>query len=169
MLLRLTKRLNDSVRGGTLDTVPLHENPSLDWSAHVFPVNHERYILLSNTQSLLSWLLPSQGITNGAHLRDIALAGIRHCMEANGCEFVAQTVLPADAESVRFAKSLNRSVLGSMNELTQLAELLIEEGKLTGPEIAERLNNTLLSALAASGSGGYGCPKEAFRELVHGL
>ena len=41
-------------------------------------------------------------------------------------------------------------------------------GDLTLPEVADRLNDTLLSALAAGGSHGYGKPREAFRVMVDG-
>ena len=34
------------------------------------------------------------------------------------------------------------------------------------PKSADRLNDTLLSALAAGGSHGYGKPREAFRVMV---
>jgi hypothetical protein len=44
----------------------------------------------------------------------------------------------------------------------------MNEGDLTLPEVAARLNDTLLSALAAGGSNGYGKPREAFRVMAAG-
>ena len=73
---------------------------------------------------------------------------------------------PADSGPVRLAKALNRSVSGSMNELIRCAESYMNEGGLTLPEVADRLNDTLLSALAAGGSHGYGKPRDAFRVMV---
>jgi hypothetical protein len=48
------------------------------------------------------------------------------------------------------------------------AESYLNEGDLTLPEVADRLNGTLLSALAAGGSHEYSKPREAFRVMVGG-
>ena len=53
-----------------------------------------------------------------------------------------------------------------MNEFVRQAELWLAEGERTLPEIGDRLNDTLLSALAAGGSHGYGKPREAFRVMM---
>jgi hypothetical protein len=70
-------------------------------------------------------------------------------------------------ESVRFAKALDRSVTGSMNELVAYAEMLLAGGDLSVPEVGVRLNDFLLSALARAGEK-YGTPRAAFAALVAG-
>ena len=52
MIFRLSQPLNARVKAGALEALPLHENPLLDWSAHLFPVGRSNFILVSNTRSL---------------------------------------------------------------------------------------------------------------------
>jgi hypothetical protein len=165
MILRLSQVLNARVKAGALETLPLHENPLLDWSAHLFPVGRSRFILLSNTITLLSAVVSGVGVTNAKRFRDRAFEGIRACLIASGHEPLTRTLL-ADTGPVRFAKALNRSVSGSMSELVRCAEFCMSDGELPLPAVGDRLNDTLLSALVAGGSHGYGKPTEAFRVLV---
>ena len=167
MIFRLTQALNARVKVGALEALPRHENPLLDWSAHLFPVGRSIFILVSNTASLLSAVVSGKGVTNVTSFRDRAFDGIRACLTALGHESLTRTLV-ADDGPVRFAKVLNRSVSGSMNELVKCAEFCMSEGELTLSEVGDRLNDTLLSALAAGGSHGYGKPREAFRVMVGG-
>jgi hypothetical protein len=168
MIFRLSQLLNARVKAGVLEPLPLHENPLLDWSAHLFAVGRSRFVLLSNTASLLSAVESGHGITGENSFRDRAFEGIRACLTALGYEPLARTLLPTEGRPVRFAKALNRSVSGSMNELVRCAESCMSGGELTLPEVGDRLNDTLLSALAAGGSHGYGKPREAVRVLMDG-
>lgn len=168
MIFRLSQKMTAKVKPGVLEVLSIHENPLLDWSAHLFPVGRRQFVLLSNTGSLLSAVVPCQGVTSKPRFRELAFDGIRQCMESNGFESFALRVVVPDSESVRFAKALNRSVSGSMNELIKCAEVCMSEGELTLPEVGDRLNDMLLSALAAGGSHGYGKPREAFRVMVGG-
>ena len=168
MIFRLSQALNAKVKAGVLEALPIHDNPLLDWSAHLFPVGRSNFILLTNTVSLLSAVVSGQGVTSVDRFRERAFDGIRACLTALGYESLTRTVFTADSGPVRFAKALNRSVSGSMNELVKCAEFCMSDGELTLPEVADRLNDTLLSALAAGGSHGYGKPREAFRVLAAG-
>jgi hypothetical protein len=167
MIFRLSQALNARVKAGPLEALPLHENPLLDWSAHLFPVGRSKFILLSNTASLLSAVVSGTGVAGVTSFRDRAFDGIRACLTALGHEPLARTLFPDDGP-VWFAKALNRSVSGSMNELVKCAEFCMSGGGPTLQEVGNRLNDTLLSALAAGGSHGYGKPGEAFRVLVGG-
>src|SRR6188768_2628819 len=113
MIFRLSQALNARAKAGPLESLPLHENPLLDWSAHLFPVGRSNFILISNTGSLLSAVMSGQGVTSVDHFRERAFDGIRVCLTALGYESHARTNRPADGGPVRFAKALNRSVSGS--------------------------------------------------------
>ena len=56
---------------------------------------------------------------------------------------------------------------GSINELITHATALLADGDLPAADVAVRLNDVLLSALAG-GSNKYGRPRDAFAELVAG-
>ena len=64
MIIRLSEKLNKKIKAGTLDSVPLNENPYADWSAHLFTADRTQYIILSNTKSLYSCVMFGKGITN---------------------------------------------------------------------------------------------------------
>jgi hypothetical protein len=148
-----------------LGALALHENPVADWSAHLFVAGHSQYILLSNTKSLYSTVLPGKGITNDSHFIERALSSIREFMEDDGQESVYRRFIAPASGSVRFAKALDRSVTGSMNDLIRHATVWLAEGDLSPHDVGVRLNDILLSALAQSKSVPYGKPRDAFKEL----
>ena len=166
MIFRLSRKLNAKIKAGTLPALPLDENPFADWSAHLFVAGRTQYILLSNTKSLYSTVLCGKGITNESHFIERALSSIRELMEADGQEGVYQRFIAPASPSVRFAKALDRSVTGSMNDLTKHAAFWLAEGDVEPFDIGFRLNDILLSALARSESFPYGKPRDAFRALV---
>ena len=164
MILRPSQKLNTRIKGGTLSVLARHENPLLDWSAHVFAVGRAEYVLLSNTSSLYSAVLDGAAIRDAARLTEQVLAVIRAVLEGAG-RLPDERLAPV--ETVRFAKSLGRSVTGSMNELITHAVACLAHGDLPAADVGVRLNDTLLSALAV-GSDKYGRPRDAFAALVVG-
>src|SRR5687768_5263344 len=103
MIFRLSQKLNAKIRVGTLPVLPLHENPLADWSAHLFLAGRTQYILLSNTQSLYSTVMPGKGITDDSGFIERALGSIRECMaEGNHGTAYERFIAPACA-TVRFA------------------------------------------------------------------
>jgi hypothetical protein len=169
MILRLSQKLCSQIKVGSLKTMPPDENPFADWSAHLFAVGRTKYIIVSNTQSLLSAVLLAKGITNDGGFVERALGGIREMMKAYGWAFVCDRfVIPAGGP-VSFAKALNRSVTGSMNDLIIHAKAYLDGGGPSLFDLGFVLNDILLSALAHSGSYGYGRPTEAFEKMVKGI
>src|SRR6516165_6487661 len=70
--------------------------------------------------------------------------------------------------SVRFAKALDRSVTGSMNDLIKHATYWLAGGDESPFDVGFRLNEIPMSALASGGSA-YGKPREVFRALAGGV
>jgi hypothetical protein len=148
-----------------LATHPLDENPFADWSAALFVAGRTQYILLSNTKSLYSTVLPGKGVTSESTFIERALSGIRELLEAEGQESAFSRFIVPASSKVRFAKALDRSVSGSMNDLIRHATVWLTEGDLSPHDVGVRLNDILLSALAHSKSVPYGKPRDAFKEL----
>lgn len=67
---------------------------------------------------------------------------------------------------IEFAGAIDRTVTGSMNELVLQAKNLLAGGDLSPFDLAPRLNDVLLSAIAAYGKGGYATPRAAFRAMA---
>ena len=168
MIFRLSQKLNTKIKAGTLAILPLDENPFADWSAHLFIADRTQYILLSNTKSLYSTVMYGKGITNDSAFIERALSNIREFMEDDGQEFVYQRLIAPASASVRFAKALNRSVTGSMNDMTKHAAYHLAEDDVAPFEIGTRLNTIPMSALKHDGST-HGFPRDAFEEMVSSL
>jgi hypothetical protein len=165
MIFRLSEKLNAKIKARTLATLPLDENPIADWSAGLFLVGRSQYILLTNTKSLYSMLLPGKGVTDEKTFIERALSSIQEFMDADGQEGVYERFVAPGSGSVRFGKALNRSVTGSMNDMTKHAAYYLAAGDVSPVEIGTRLNGIPMSALKHDGST-HGFPRDAFRAMV---
>jgi hypothetical protein len=165
MIFRLSQKLKARIKAGTLATLPLDENPLADWSAGLFLVGRLPYILLSNTKSLYSTVLPGKGVTSTRAFIEIASSGIREALEVEGHEgFYDRHIAPA-GESIQFARALDRSVTGSMSDMTKHAAYWLAVGDGSPIVIGTRLNEIPMSALKHDRSR-YGYPRDVFEELV---
>jgi hypothetical protein len=166
VILRLSQRLNTKIKAGKLTENPLDENPYADWSCHLFTADRTQYIIMSNTKSLYSCVMYGAGITDDSRFIERALSTIREFMEDDGQAFAYQRFIAPASGSISFAKALNRSVTGSMNDLVNHAKHWLAEDDLAPHEVGFRLNDILLSALARSKSDFYWKPREAFKQLA---
>ena len=165
MILRLSQKLNTKIKAGKLSNMPLDENPYADWSCHLFTAGRTQYILLSNTASLYSCVMFGKGITDDSQFIERALSTIRDFLEDDGQAFVYQKFIAPASATVSFAKSLNRKVTGSINELVMAATSSLESGEVAPHEVGFGLNNLLLSAIATKEGQRYGRPNDAFKRL----
>jgi hypothetical protein len=165
MIFRLSQKLNTKIKAGALKSLPLDENPFTDWSAHLFVADRSQYILLSNTKSLYSTVMHGKGITNDSNFIERALSNIREFMEDDGQELVYRRFIAPASGTVRFAKALNRSVTGSMNDMTKHAAYWLAAGDISPFEIGTRLHEIPMAALK-HGSSAYGFPRDVFKSLA---
>ena len=165
MIFRLSQKLTAKIQPGPLATVPLDANPFADWSAHLFIAGRTQYILLSNTKSLYSTIMFGRGITDDRRFMERALSNIRDFMEDHGQGFVHQRLIAPSTDQIRFAKALNRSVTGSMNDLIVHAIALLSDGERAPCDVGTELNEVLLSSLGSGGAEKYGKPRDAFKAM----
>ena len=166
MILRITQKLSAKIKVGRLSESPLDENPFADWSCNLFTAGRTQYIILSNTVSLYSCVMFGKGITNGGRFVEQAQSTIREFMEADGQAFAYQNFISPASDTITFAKSLNRSVTGSMNDLVKFAKHRLVEDAWSLRDVGLELNDILLSALATSNSQNYGKPNDAFQAML---
>ena len=166
MIFRLSQKLNAKIKADTLGALALHENPLADWSAHLFVADRTQYVILSNTKSLYSTVMFGKGITNHSNFIDRALGSIRQLMEDDKHESACRRFVALAGGSVQFAKALDRSVTGSMNDLINHATDWLADGDTSPHDVGIKLNDILLSALSRSKVLPYGKPRDAFKALV---
>jgi hypothetical protein len=166
MIIRLSQKLNRKIKAGNLEELPLHAIAYVDWSAHLFSADRTQYILLSNTRSLYSTAMYGKGIANHNHFINRALSSIREFMEDDGQAFTYQRMIVPACSSVRFAKALNRSVTGSMNDLILHATDWLTEGNLSPHDVGFKLNEIPFSTLEDSKGNRFCTPREVFRGMM---
>jgi hypothetical protein len=160
VVFRLSQKLNAKVKAGTLAARPLNENAFADWSAALFAAGRTQYILVSNTKSLYSTAMYAKGITTDHRLIDRALETVREFMEADDQAFIYQRLIAPTCGTVRFARALGRSVIGSMNDLVHHATVWLTEGGLSPFDVGFKLNDIPFSAVR------YATPREAFKAMA---
>jgi hypothetical protein len=165
MIFRLSQKLASKIKAGALPTLPLHDNPLADWSAHWFVADRRPFILLSNTKALVSTVMPAKGITNERQFIERSLSSIKEMMQTDDKEEVYVRSIVPEAESIRFAKALNRSVTGSMNDMVKHVTYWLAQGDISFHEISLRLSETPMSGLKSGGSP-YGFPRDAFKAIL---
>lgn len=168
MILRLSQKLNTKIKAGKLTEMPLDENPYADWSCHLFTADRTQYIILMNTASLYSCVMFGAGITNDGIFIDRALETIREFTADDGQQFIYRKFIAPSSGTVSFAKALNRSVTGSMNDHIHAAKFMLADD-MAPSEIGYRLNETPMSALVGPDGRKYGYPKVVFKQLVESL
>jgi hypothetical protein len=165
MILRLSHKLNTMIKAGRLGEMPLDDNPYADWSCHLFAVGKTQYIIMSNTKSLYSCVMYGKGITNDDRFIERTLNTIREFMVDDGQAFVYQRFIAPSAATVSFAKALNRSVTGSMNDHVQASKFYFADD-MAPNEIGFRLNKTPMSALTDADGRKYASPRHVFANLL---
>ncbi len=121
---------------------------------------------MTNTKSLYSTVLLSKGVTDGKTFIERALSSIREFMDADGQEGVYERLVAPVTGSVQFAKALNRSVTGSMNDMAKHAAFWLATGEVSPMEIGSRLKGIPMSALKHDRST-HGFPRDAFKAMVN--
>ena len=152
MIFRLSQKLNTKIEAGTLGAQALDENPFGDWSAHLFAAARTQYIIVCNTRSLYSTVMYAKGITNDNLFITGVLGGLREFMEDDGQEFIYTRLISPASATVRFAKALDRSVTGSMNDLIYHATMYLIEDEMAPHDVGFKLNEIPFSTLAYANS-----------------
>jgi hypothetical protein len=166
MIFRLSQKLSAKIKAGTLGVLPLDGNPFADWSAHVFAADRAQYVIVCNTKSLYSTVMYGKGITRDRQFIDRALGSIREFMEADGQEFTYRRLIAPTCGTVRFAKTLNRSVTGSLNDMIFHATMWLIEGEMSPHDLGFKLNGIPVSSLSTARADSYCTPREVFTSLV---
>ena len=159
MILRLSQKLAKKVHESPTRVLPLDANPFADWSAHLFTADRTQYIIFSNTASMYSAVLYGAGITWDGELIQRGLGQVREVMMDDELDFFYQRFVAPASGTVRFSKSLNRSVTGLMNDFVAHAKLLLADGELSPYEVSFKLNETPMAPHR------YANPREVLKSL----
>lgn len=159
MIFHLTQKLAKKIKLYPLEALEAAHNPFIDWTAHLFTVEHTQYIIVTNSSSLYSMVIYGRGITNNNEFTQKTLNYMREYMTNDGCEFIYHRLIEPYTSQISFGKATNRGVLGSMNEFIFHAKFFIGERRLSVFETSLEINQTPMRYI------GYKYSLEAFKEL----
>ena len=161
MTVRVTARLAKQIGVSTPVTSPLAENPYTDWTCRLFSVTDGfSLVLITNTASLYSLLIPWGGPMDIAQFRNVFLGHLQQHMLLDGFGAIHTAYIEREADNIVFAKSLNRSVTGSMNDMIRLAEFMLVEERESLAQASTKLNDTPFGTL------NYDHPRQRFASLA---
>ncbi len=139
MIFRVTNKLAKRIH---VNPAPLPEeevSPYIDWASNSFIANRSHYIVLMNSRTLLSTVLPAKGITNTKKFAAEALRSIETILEYYSFDQVFKTQIEPASNNVMFTKVANPKLNGYMVDLVHHARDHICNG-LSTLVTATRLN-----------------------------
>lgn len=147
MLFRLTQKLARKIKVVPATAKPLHDNPFLDWTANVFLVSRWKCIILTNSRSLYSVIMPGKGIVSEESLAKATLKYLHEYMVIDNTAHLFDAHIAPRIDTVTFCKAGDRRVLGSMNDLIYNAKVHLLEGGYPSTMVMSRLNQMPMSML----------------------
>lgn len=145
MIVRLSAALATRISIRLQVALPQHANPLSDWSAHLFEVDRSPFVILANTASLFSTIVPADGIDEAPELLIAARRSVQGTLAAFSMGRAMQLFEDVANEEVQYSKALNRSVIGSMNDLIHHARMWLQEVPLEAA--IQKLNEIPWSSL----------------------
>jgi hypothetical protein len=159
LTLRPTKMLARRLKLEVPAVPPPVANRVADWCAHEFTAQRYRYLLFWNTAAFYPVLVRGSGVRDDHDLIRRLEEGLKLVMGGTELEFHYQRWIAPEFGEVQSAPIPSRSVLGTMNDLMQMAKYYLEFRDESPVEISHRMAEAPLSAL------GMNSPDRAFRSL----
>ena len=160
MILRITSKLGKKIGIDPATRLDSDPNPFIDWTADLFRAGRVQYILVTNTASLYSTLLYGNGIIDDMELSMRIVPRIIEHLQWNGFGLIAERLFAPNTGVIRFSKTLDRHVTGSMNDLIYQAKYFLSGQDLSIHDVSMRLNETHMPHIE------YDSPQKAFEKLT---
>lgn len=152
-LIRCTKKLQKEMglKSADLVTDEIEESTLGSWHANLLFIDRRKCVLLVNDKTLFNFIIPNVN-RKQIHQLDTLFRNFLQCVlaEEDFTEILRENIMQ-EYESIGFANTNNRSVMGSMNDLAFLYKLHIQdEGGVHNfmlSQIIHRLNHMPMGAL----------------------
>ncbi len=135
--------------------------PAFCWLANEFIFNRCRYLIVTHEATLFSAVLPAKGICDAGTFAHSAARAIGWLAKQSDAEGVYNRFFADELGAVSFAKIDSKPALGSMNDLTRIAKIMLEPGERAPLDVSCVLNSTPMSMLKETI-----LPFEAFKRLA---
>jgi len=152
-LIRCTKRLQKEMGLKKSELFEHEPEASLlgSWHANLIYIDRRKCVLFVNDKTLFNFIAPFISRAQIRELTRIFKDHLEHAIYIVGVPGAAKAKIISEYESIQYANTNNKSVLGSMNDLAFHYKYYIQsEGGVysyTVPSIIERLNHMPMGAL----------------------
>lgn len=143
MILRPTLKLARKLHESNLPALSPAASPYLDWHATLFTHHRHQHVLLVNSRSLFSVLLPGKGITSRETLIRVWMPQLGEMLERMGAQVILQRVIVPGLLATAVCKATDRRISGSVNEIVRAAKRMLESGN--DFDVSLRLNELIYS------------------------
>jgi hypothetical protein len=131
----------------------------LRWYANMFRVDGVQYILTTNAASLYSVVIYGRGVTSPDTYLKLFLPALSEQLQSDTMQIIHKRCIEPYTSKIVLAKTEDRSVLGSMNDMVNVSKLKLGYDPISLSDLSHAINRIPFSAL------GYGFPWEAFAQL----
>ena len=135
-----------------------------NWYANLLRIDRRKCLLFTNEKTLYTFLIPKILKANLKNIEQEFLINLSYNLQNEGFGLEVINRVMQEYREIGFAKTVSKSVLGSMNEFMFQYEVLIQmEGGIDNIRILQvnqKINKTIMGALK------YKYPIEALRNLL---
>ena len=146
------------------DRIPQPTEGLGNWYANLLRIDRRKCLLFTNEKSMYTFLIPKVLKANLKNIEQEFLIHLSYNLQNEGFGLEVINRVMQEYQEIGFAKTSNRQVLGSMNELTFQYEVLIEQTEglenIGILELNKLINRTIMGALK------YKHPIEALKNLL---
>ena len=122
-----------------------------NWYANLLRIERKKCLLFTNEKSLYSFLIPKVKKENLKNIEEEFLINLSYNLQYEGFGLDVINRVMQEYEDIGFAKTSNRQVLGSMNQLAFEYEVLVEQKEglenIRILELNKQINRTIMGAL----------------------
>ena len=146
------------------DNIPSPTEGLGNWYANLLRIDRRKCIIFTNEKTLYTFLIPKVLKANLKNIEQEFLINLSYNLQNEGFGLEVINRVMQEYREIGFAKTVSKSVLGSMNEFMFQYEVLIQmEGGIDNIRILQvnqKINKTIMGALK------YKYPIEALRNLL---
>ncbi len=92
-IIRVSGKLGKKIDFTPEQKIPMHDNPYLDWSAHLFRAPRKEYILITNTASLYLFSFLARVLRMKINCLKRAIRQLEDMLEEDGFELIFERVI----------------------------------------------------------------------------
>lgn len=159
-ILRCTKKLLDKIDKPQVVQVKAGDD---GWYANLFRLGRKQSVIFTHAKSLYSFVIPSVRKQDLVKINQVFILELEFQLKRDGFSHKHNVKLLEKFWDIQIGKTINRSTIGSMNDMVSCAKFLVDyqdcDAETDIAKINNSINTTPFKAI------GYKIPIECFAEM----